>query len=124
MRRDFTYIDDIVQGVVRTCDRVAPVNPAWSGAAPDPGTSAAPYRLYNIGNHQPAELMHVIDCLERTIGRKVEKRMLPMQAGDVPATYADVEDLTEAVGFRPATPIEVGIERFVAWYRDFYQVAG
>ncbi|MEY4690381.1 MAG: hypothetical protein RIT19_706 [Verrucomicrobiota bacterium] len=124
MRRDFTYIDDIVQGVVRTCDRVAPVNPGWDGAAPDPGTSSAPYRIYNIGNHQPAELMHVIDCLEKAIGRTVEKRMLPMQAGDVPATYADVEDLTEAVGFRPATPIEVGIERFVAWYREFYRIGG
>jgi len=122
MRRDFTYIDDIVQGVVRTCDRIAPVNPDWSGAAPDPGTSAAPYRIYNIGNHQPAELMHVIACLEKTIGKTVEKRMLPMQAGDVPATYADVEDLTEAVGFRPATPIEVGIGRFVAWYREYHRL--
>jgi len=122
MRRDFTYIDDIVQGVVRTCDCIAPVNPDWSGAAPDPGTSAAPYRIYNIGNHQPAELMHVIACLEKTIGKTVEKRMLPMQAGDVPATYADVEDLTEAVGFRPATPIEVGIGRFVAWYREYHRL--
>jgi UDP-glucuronate 4-epimerase len=103
---------------------VAPVNPDWNGASPDPGTSSAPYRIYNIGNHQPAELMHVIGCLEKAIGRTVEKRMLPMQAGDVPATYADVEDLTEAVGFRPATPIEVGIERFVAWYREFYRVGG
>jgi UDP-glucuronate 4-epimerase len=122
MRRDFTYIDDIVQGVVRTCDQVASVNPDWDGAAPDPGTSSAPYRLYNIGNNQPAELMHVIGCLEKTIGKTVEKRMLPMQAGDVPATYADVGDLTEAVGFKPATPIEVGIERFVAWYRDYYRI--
>jgi UDP-glucuronate 4-epimerase len=124
MRRDFTYIDDIVQGVVRTCDRVAPVNADWNGSAPDPGTSSAPYRLYNIGNHQPVELMHVIACLEKTIGKTVEKRSLPMQAGDVPATYADVEDLTEAVGFKPATPIEVGIERFVAWYREFYRIGG
>ena len=122
MRRDFTYIDDIVQGVVRTCDRVAPVNPERNGAAPDPGTSSAPYRIYNIGNNQPAELLHVIDCLEKTIGKTVEKRSLPMQAGDVPATYADVEDLTEAVGFKPATPIEVGIERFVAWYREYYGI--
>ena len=120
MRRDFTYIDDIVQGVVRTCDRVAPVNPEWNGAEPDPGTSSAPYRIYNIGNNQPAELLHVIDCLEKTIGKTVEKRSLPMQAGDVPATYADVEDLTEAVGFKPATPIEAGIERFVAWYSEYY----
>ena len=122
MRRDFTYIDDIVQGVVRTCDQVASVNPDWNGAAPDPGTSSAPYRLYNIGNNQPAELMHIIGCLEKTIGKTVEKRMLPMQAGDVPATYADVEDLTKAVGFKPATPIEVGIERFVAWYREYYRI--
>jgi UDP-glucuronate 4-epimerase len=122
MRRDFTYIDDIVQGVVRTCDQVASVNPDWNGAAPDPGTSSAPYRLYNIGNNQPAELMHVIDCLEKTIGKTVEKRSLPMQAGDVPATYADVEDLTKTVGFKPATPIEVGIERFVAWYREYYRI--
>jgi UDP-glucuronate 4-epimerase len=121
MRRDFTYIDDIVQGVVRTCDRVAPVNPEWNGAEPDPGTSSAPYRIYNIGNNQPAELLHVIDCLEKTIGKTVEKRSLPMQAGDVPATFADVDDLTEAVGFKPATPIEVGIERFVAWYREYYR---
>jgi UDP-glucuronate 4-epimerase len=98
------------------------VNPDWNGAAPDPGTSSAPYRLYNIGNNQPAELMHVIGCLEKTIGKTVEKRMLPMQAGDVPATYADVEDLTKAVGFKPATPIEVGIERFVAWYREYYRI--
>jgi UDP-glucuronate 4-epimerase len=122
MRRDFTYIDDIVQGVVRTCDCVASVNPDWNGAVPDPGTSSAPYRIYNIGNNQPAELMHVIDCLEKTIGKTVEKRSLPMQAGDVPATYADVDDLTEAVGFKPATPIEVGIERFVAWYREYYRI--
>jgi UDP-glucuronate 4-epimerase len=122
MRRDFTYIDDIVQGVVRTCDCVASVNPDWNGAVPDPGTSSAPYRIYNIGNNQPAELMHIIDCLEKTIGKTVEKRSLPMQAGDVPATYADVDDLTEAVGFKPATPIEVGIERFVAWYREYYRI--
>ena len=122
MRRDFTYIDDIVQGVVRTCDRLASVNPNCNGAAPDPGTSSAPYRIYNIGNNQPAELMHVIDCLEKTIGKTVEKRMLPMQAGDVPATYADVDALTEAVDFKPATPIELGIERFIAWYREYYRI--
>lgn len=124
MRRDFTYIDDIVQGVVRTCDHLASVNPNWNGAVPDPGTSSAPYRIYNIGNNQPAELMHVIGCLEKTIGKTVEKRMLPMQAGDVPATYADVDALTEAVDFKPATPIELGIERFVAWYREYYRIGG
>ena len=122
MRRDFTYIDDIVEGVVRTCDHVATPDPEWSGDRPDPGTSAAPYRLYNIGNNQPVELMHLIRVLEEAIGRPAVKRMLPMQPGDVPATYADVEDLTRAVGFRPATPIEDGVRRFVTWYREFYGV--
>jgi UDP-glucuronate 4-epimerase len=122
MRRDFTYIDDIVEGVVRTCDHVATADPAWSSDRPDPGTSAAPYRLYNIGNNQPVELMHLIRVLEEAVGRPAVKRMLPMQPGDVPATYADVDDLTRAVGFRPATPIEEGVRRFVAWYREFHGV--
>jgi UDP-glucuronate 4-epimerase len=122
MRRDFTYIDDIVEGVVRASDRVAAPNPQWDGAHPDPGTGKAPYRLYNIGNSQPVELMHVIATLEATLGRKAEIRLLPMQPGDVPETYADVEDLTRDVGFKPATPIEEGIVRFVAWYRGFYKV--
>ena len=122
MRRDFTYIDDIVEGVVRTCDHVATPDPEWSGDRPDPGTSAAPFRLYNIGNNQPVELMHLIRVLEEAIGRPAVKRMLPMQPGDVPATYADVDDLTRAVGFQPATPIEEGVRRFVAWYREFYGV--
>lgn len=122
MRRDFTYIDDIVEGVVRVTDRVPAGNPAWSGDAPDPGTSRAPYRIYNIGNHAPVELLHLIGLLEAALGRKAEKRLLPMQPGDVPATYADVDDLVRDVGFQPATPIEEGVRRFVAWYRDFYRV--
>jgi UDP-glucuronate 4-epimerase len=122
MRRDFTYIDDIVEGVVRVADRVPAGNPAWSGDAPDPGTSRAPYRIYNIGNHAPVELLHLIGLLEAALGRKAEKRLLPMQPGDVPATYADVDDLVRDVGFQPATPIEEGVRRFVAWYRDFYRV--
>lgn len=122
MRRDFTYIDDIVEGVVRVSDKVASPNPQWTGATPDPGTSSAPYRIYNIGNNQPVELMHLIGTLEKCLGMTAEKNMLPMQPGDVPATYADVDDLIRDVGFKPATPIETGIERFVAWYREFYQV--
>jgi UDP-glucuronate 4-epimerase len=124
MRRDFTYIDDIVEGVVRTSDHTAAPNPAWDAARPDPGTSAAPYRLYNIGNNNPVELLHLIATLEQALGRTAEKRLLPMQAGDVPATYADVDALADAVGFRPATSIEEGVARFVAWYRAFYRVDG
>ena len=122
MRRDFTYIDDIVEGVVRVLDTLPRPNPAWSGLAPDPGTSKAPYRIYNIGNNQPVELLHFIEVLETCLGRKAEKRLLPLQAGDVPETYADVDDLIRDVGFRPATPLSVGIARFVEWYRAFYQV--
>ncbi|MBD1399055.1 NAD-dependent epimerase [Pelovirga terrestris] len=120
MRRDFTYIDDIVEGVVRTLDHPATPNPQWDGATPDPGTSAAPYRLYNIGNNNPVELMYLIEVLEKQLGVTAQKNMLPLQPGDVPATYADVDALTTDVGFKPATPIEVGVERFVAWYREFY----
>ena len=122
MRRDFTYIDDIVEGVVRTADHVATPNPAYSSEVPDPGTSSAPYRVYNIGNNNPVELMDMIGVLERVLGRTAEKRMLPLQPGDVPATWADVDDLTQDVGFRPATPIEEGIGRFVAWYREYYHL--
>ncbi|MGE0701514.1 MAG: NAD-dependent epimerase [Hyphomicrobiaceae bacterium] len=118
--RDFTYIDDIVEGVVRTLDRIATPDPAWSGQKPDPGTSDAPWRVYNIGNNQPVELMHLIACLEKALGRTAEKRFLPLQPGDVPDTYADIAALEADVGFRPATPIEVGVERFVAWYKEFY----
>jgi len=119
--RDFTYIDDIVEGVVRTADRIAAPNPDWSGERPDPATSSAPYRLYNIGNNNPVELMHFIACLEKALGREAKKNFLPMQPGDVPNTFADVGDLIADVGFKPATPIEEGLARFVAWYRSYYQ---
>ncbi len=124
MQRDFTYIDDIVEGVVRAADRVATRSDTWSGDDPDPGTSRAPYRVYNIGNNQPVELMRLIEVLETCLGREADKRMLPMQLGDVPATYADVEDLGRDVGFRPATPIEVGVQKFVDWYQAYYHSAG
>jgi UDP-glucuronate 4-epimerase len=120
MQRDFTYIDDIVEGVVRVTDRPAPRNPEWNGAQPDPGTSSAPYRVYNIGNNNPVELMEVIGLIERFLGREAEKRMLDLQPGDVPATYADASDLERDTGFAPATPIEVGVRRFVEWYLDYY----
>lgn len=121
-QRDFTYIDDIVEGVIRTLDQISTANPRWDGTAPDPGTSTAPYRIYNIGNHQPVELMHFIKVLEECLGREAKKNLLPMQAGDVPATYADVDDLIRDVGFCPGTPIEEGIARFVAWYKDYHGV--
>jgi UDP-glucuronate 4-epimerase len=121
-RRDFTYVDDIVEGVIRTLDQVATPNADWSGDAPDPGTSRAPYRLYNIGNQQPVELMHYIQVLEECLGRKAERNLLPLQPGDVPDTYADVEDLVRAVDYRPRTSVEEGVARFVEWYREFYRV--
>ncbi len=121
-RRDFTYIDDIVEGVLRVLDRVATPNPDWSSDMPDPATSRAPYRLYNIGSHRPIELMRYIEVLESCLGRKAVKNLLPMQPGDVPDTYADVDALARDVGYRPATSIEDGIARFVAWYRDYYRV--
>ena len=120
MRRDFTYIDDIVEGVVRVTDLPATPNPQWSGDVPDPGTSAAPYRVYNIGNNNPVELMHLIESLEKALGKVAAKNFLPIQPGDVPATWADVDALSDAVGFRPATLIEVGIARFVDWYKTYY----
>jgi len=121
LARDFTYIDDVVEGVLRTADRIPAPNPNWSGAHPDPATSSAPYRIYNIGNHQPVELMHFIGVLEKALGREAKKNFLPMQPGDVPATFADVDDLVADVGFAPATPIEDGVARFVKWYRDYYR---
>ncbi len=120
MRRDFTYIDDIVEGVVRVIDQPARPNAEWSGDNPDPGTSAAPYRVYNIGNNNPVELMHMIETLEKALGKVAVKNFLPIQPGDVPATWANVDALSNDVGFRPATSIEDGIERFVEWYKEYY----
>ncbi len=122
MRRDFTYIDDIVEGMVRLLDKPPVPNANWSGDRPDPGSSLAPYKIYNIGNNQPVELMRFIEVLETKLGKKAEKNMMPLQPGDVPETYADVEDLVRDVGFKPDTAIEVGIERFVTWYREYYRV--
>ncbi len=119
--RDFTYIDDIVEGVVRIADRIAKPSPNWTGDRPDPGTSSAPYRLYNIGNNNPVELMHFIACIEKALGREAKKNFLPLQPGDVPATFADIDDLVADVGYRPSTPIEDGIAKFVAWYRSYYR---
>jgi len=121
-RRDFTYIDDIVEGVIRTLDNVAQPNPAWSGDQPDPGTSKAPYRIYNIGSNRPVELLRYIEVLEDCLGKKAEKNLLPLQPGDVPDTYADVDALVEDVGYRPSTPVEEGVRRFVDWYRGYYKV--
>lgn len=120
MRRDFTYIDDISEGVVKVLENVASPNLSWSGDSPDPATSTAPYRLYNIGNHSPVELMAFIRAIEQALGKRADINLLPMQPGDVAATYADVDDLARDVGFSPATPIEVGIGHFVDWYRQYY----
>jgi UDP-glucuronate 4-epimerase len=120
MRRDFTYIDDIVTAVIRTSDRVAAPNLAWRGEKPDPGTSLAPYRIYNIGNNSPVDVTYVVSLLEQELGRKAERIYLGMQPGDVPATCADIEDLSNDVGFRPSTSIEEGVKQFVAWYKEYY----
>ncbi len=122
MQRDFTYIDDIVEGIIRVMARVPAPAKDWSGMEPDPGTSFAPYAIYNIGNNSPVELSRFIEVLEDCLGRKAEKNYLPIQSGDVPATYADIDDLCRDVGFRPATGIEEGIASFVSWYRDYYKV--
>jgi UDP-glucuronate 4-epimerase len=121
-RRDFTYVADIVEGVIRTLDHTAQPNKDWDPANPDPGTSAAPYRIYNIGNQQPVELMQYIQVLEECLGRKAEMNLLPLQDGDVPDTYADTRDLADDVGYQPSTPITTGIRNFVDWYLDFYNV--
>ncbi|OPY83117.1 MAG: UDP-glucose 4-epimerase [Smithella sp. PtaU1.Bin162] len=120
MKRDFTFIGDIVEGLVRVIDKIPKGSPAWSGGNPDPGTSYASFRIFNIGNNNPVELLHFIEVLEGYLGKKAVKNLLPLQAGDVPTTYADVDDLIHEVGFRPATPIEMGIRHFVDWYRKFY----
>jgi UDP-glucuronate 4-epimerase len=119
MERDFTYVDDVVEALVRVGDQAATPNANWSGQTPDPATSTAPYRLYNIGNSRPVKLMHLIKLIEEAVGKKALLRMLPMQPGDVPATFADVEDLAQAVDFAPRTSIEMGVQRFVRWYRDY-----
>ncbi len=121
-RRDFTYVDDIVEGVIRTMDNVASPNAGWDPMSPDPGTSKAPYRIYNIGNNEPVELLRYIEVIEECVGKKAEKNLLPLQPGDVPDTYANVEDLVADVDYKPATPVEVGIRNFVDWYREYYKV--
>lgn len=121
-KRDFTYIDDIVEGVIRTLDNVATPNPAWTGDEPDPGTSNAPWRIYNIGNNNPCTLMRYIEVLEDCLGLKAEKNMLPLQPGDVPYTYANTDDLMNDVGYKPDTSVEDGIAKFVEWYKDYYKV--
>jgi len=122
MQRDFTYVDDIVESLYRVGLRVPGPNPNWDSLAPDPATSNAPYQIYNIGNHSPAKLLDVIEILEKELGKTATKNMMPMQPGDVPATFADVEDLARDVDFAPRTPIEVGVKRFVEWYREYYRV--
>jgi UDP-glucuronate 4-epimerase len=120
-RRDFTYVDDIAGGVVAALDHVAAPDPAWNSDSPDPATSRAPYRIYNIGNNRPVELMRYIEVLENCLGRKAEKNLLPLQVGDVPDTWADAEELVRDVGYRPSTPVEEGVARFVAWYLEYYR---
>ena len=124
MQRDFTYVDDVVEAVVRIMDVIPDPDPNWSSERPDPASSLAPFRLYNVGNHQPVDLLEVIALLEEALGRTAEKRFLPMQPGDVPATSADVDALARVTGFTPCTPIGEGVRRFVAWYREFYQLDG
>ena len=121
-KRDFTYIDDIVEGIIRTLDNTAQGNPDWDGKTPDPGTSKAPWRVYNIGNQSPVELLDYIETLENALGKKAEKELLPLQPGDVPDTYADVEALVADVGYRPETTIQDGIGNFVNWYKEYYKV--
>ncbi len=122
MRRDFTYVDDIVEGVIRVLDKTATANPEWTGKAPDPGTSKAPWRVYNIGNSSPVELMDYVGAIEKALGMEAKKNFMPLQDGDVPATYANVDDLVREVGYKPDTPVEEGVAKFVAWYREYYSV--
>ncbi len=120
MRRDFTYVDDIVEGVLRVLDRIAESDPQWTGARPDPGSSSAPYRIYNIGNNQPVELLDMIGLVEECLGKTATKNFMPIQLGDVPETFADVDDLVRDTGFKPGTPLRDGIAKFIAWYRAYY----
>jgi UDP-glucuronate 4-epimerase len=122
MLRDFTYVDDIVEGVTRIIDNPAQPNLDWSGTQPDPSTSSAPYKIYNIGNNDPVKLMDFITAIENALGKKIQKNMMPLQAGDVPATYANVDDLVRNLDYKPSTPVQKGIDNFVAWYRDFFKV--
>jgi UDP-glucuronate 4-epimerase len=122
MQRDFTYIDDIVEGVVRVIDNPSSADAEWTGKTPNPGSSSAPYKVYNIGNNSPVRLMDFIEAIEKAVGRTIEKEFLPLQAGDVPATFADVTDLVQDMDYQPATPVQSGVDRFVAWYREYYQV--
>ena len=122
MSRDFTYVDDVVESIAHLVERPATPNPEWSSHNPDPATSNAPWRIYNIGNHTPVEVRYVLELLEKLVGKKTEIRLVGMQPGDVPATFADVEALTQAVDFQPATPIETGVARFVEWYRKYHGV--
>jgi UDP-glucuronate 4-epimerase len=121
MQRDFTYVDDIIEGVFRVMGRLPESNPAWRGDKPDPGTSYAPYKIYNIGNNNPVELIEFIETIEKALNRKAQMEFLDLQPGDVPATYADVADLTADVGFKPQTPIASGIQKFVEWYGKYYK---
>ena len=123
MQRDFTFVDDIVSAIVRVVEQIPVANSDWNSMEPDPGTSSAPFRIYNIGNHQPTELLHFIQVIEDALGMTAKKNMLPMQPGDVPATFADVQALVDAVGFSPSTPIEIGIPKFIDWYRGYYSNA-
>ena len=122
MRRDFTYVDDVVESVVRLVERAPSGNPKWSSEVPDPGSSSAPWRVYNIGNNNPVELLEVVRLLEEAIGIKANRELLPMQPGDVPATFANVDDLMRDVGFKPATGIKAGIKRFITWFKDYHSV--
>jgi UDP-glucuronate 4-epimerase len=119
-QRDFTYIDDIVQGVVAALDHVAAPDPNWDSAAPDPGAGNAPYKIYNIGNQRPVTLLRYIEVLEQCLGRRAQKNLLPMQPGDLPDTWADVDALTRDVGYRPSTDLESGVKQFVEWYLEYY----
>jgi UDP-glucuronate 4-epimerase len=122
MKRDFTFIDDIVEGIIRVMHRIPQSDPRWNGDTPDPSSSYAPYKLFNIGNNQPVELMKFIEVLEKELGKETEKKLLPMQAGDVPITFADVDELINTTGFKPSTSIEEGIGKFVMWYKDYHKV--